>query len=108
MLSMLIEPLHVQLVAMEAAVFDGTDEDTFVLMDHSFGYHCPWINSLRDEHSSLLIIEDYERALGACIDGQSVRYSGGYVYWIVRGNSQLRFCSAVNQCDIVATGCVTI
>lgn len=83
--------LHMQPAALEAALSEGTDGDTIVLIDHSFGYPCSWINSLRDAHPGLMIIEDCVRALGASIDGQSVGHSGHYVllsmYKTVPGNN---------------------
>ncbi len=82
--------LHMQRSALEEALSDDADEDTIVLIDHSFGYPCSWIHSLRDEHPSLLIIEDCVRALGALIDSQPVGHSGDYVllsmYKTVPGN----------------------
>ncbi|PHR88189.1 MAG: hypothetical protein COA78_36655 [Blastopirellula sp.] len=83
--------LHMRPTALEAALSEGSDEDTILLIDHSFGYPCVWISSLRDKHPGLLIIEDCVRSLGASIDGQPIGHSGHYVllsmYKTVPGNN---------------------
>ena len=83
--------LHMQPAALESALSAGDDEDTIVLIDHSFGYACSWIKKLREEHPKLLIIEDCVRALGASIAGQAVGHVGDYVllsmYKTVPGNN---------------------
>lgn len=83
--------LHMQPSALEEALSDGDDEDTIVLIDHSFGYPCSLIKKLRHEHPKILIIEDCVRALGASIGGEGVGHSGHHVllsmYKTVPGNN---------------------
>ena len=50
--------LHMNHDQLKSALCESEDSDTSVLIDHSFGYPCSWIESLCREHSDLLIIED--------------------------------------------------
>jgi dTDP-4-amino-4,6-dideoxygalactose transaminase len=80
------------------------DEDTLLLLDHSFGYPCPAISEIRSAHPRLLLIEDCVRALGSTVEGKPVGRSGDWVllslYKTVPGNDHGAVLLTRSPCEV--------
>ncbi len=72
------ETLHMGREQLEQCLADDRDEETILLVDHSFGYPFAALSEVRCRHPKLLIIEDCVRALGSRINERPVGHTGDW------------------------------
>jgi dTDP-4-amino-4,6-dideoxygalactose transaminase len=89
---------------LKRCLADHSDEESALLVDHPFGYPCPVVSELREEHPRLLLIEDCVRALGTTVDGKPVGRSGDWVllslYKTVPGNDHGAVLLTRSPCEV--------
>lgn len=89
---------------LEQCLTEHGEDETALLIDHSFGYPCVEIRELRERHPRLLLIEDCVRALGATIDGKPVGRLGDWVlfslYKTIPGNDNGALLLTRSPCEI--------
>lgn len=100
------DTMHISFQNLVAALNEIEVSDAILLIDHSFGYPCAYINEIKEAFPDLHVIEDCVRAAGSMTNSMLVGRLGDAalfsMYKTVQGNDHGAVLIAKHQFDVPA------